>query len=282
MKKLSPLYIVGLTGGIASGKTARCNRLNELSQLAVQNRGTEDRTTFPLPLLRATYVNADLVGHESYTPGTACYHNVVKSFGEGILDTSPESATLPLRPIDRKKLGPVVFSDPEKMKLLNSLVWPAIQQILEARLETERVTAESAHREYLSSLGDSASVSAASNGRTSLVLLEAALLVEIGLLDLCDEVWLITVDPAEAVKRVMKRDQVDESLAQKKLSSQLCREERIKKCQAIVDARQSNPGALPLHLEVLDTTGANLQQELQVTIPEKFHQLRQRLTALPQ
>ena len=75
-------YVIGLTGGIASGKTTICGRLNKLG---------------------AHVISCDQLGHLAYQKGTKCYQEMVDYFGASILDFNHE--------IDRKKLGPIVFSD---------------------------------------------------------------------------------------------------------------------------------------------------------------------------
>lgn len=75
-------YVIGLTGGIASGKTSICKRL--------ENMG-------------AKVISCDHLGHAAYKKGTECYGEVVAYFGESILNDDGE--------IDRKKLGPLVFSN---------------------------------------------------------------------------------------------------------------------------------------------------------------------------
>lgn len=74
--------MIGLTGGIASGKTTICARLKELG---------------------AHVISCDRLGHSAYKKGTKCYQEMVDHFGTSILDSNSE--------IDRKKLGPIVFSD---------------------------------------------------------------------------------------------------------------------------------------------------------------------------
>lgn len=96
---------VGLTGGIASGK----------SQVA---HGFSEAGAFVLDL--------DRVAHDVMAPGAATYAAVVAAFGDGIL--APDGA------IDRRKLGPRVFGDPAERALLDSLVHPAVRDEEQLRL----------------------------------------------------------------------------------------------------------------------------------------------------
>lgn len=98
-------YVLGLTGGIASGKSAICKRLEGLG---------------------AGTVDCDKLGHQAYAKGTVGYDKVVSTFGSGILNSEGE--------VNRRALGAIVFSDETKMQTLNKIVWPEI-----AKLATEEV-----------------------------------------------------------------------------------------------------------------------------------------------
>ena len=100
------MFVIGLTGGIATGKTLVSETLRELG---------------------ATLINADLVGHEAYLPHTETWQAVVDAFGTDILD--PEGQ------IVRPKLGAIVFSDPARLEQLNSIVHPRIYAMISDRIE---------------------------------------------------------------------------------------------------------------------------------------------------
>ncbi len=100
------MYVIGLTGGIGTGKTVVADMLRELG---------------------ATVVDADKVGHEAYRPGAPAWEAVVDAFGKGILTESGE--------IDRKRLGAIVFGDPAEMVKLNSIMHPRMYRMMEERLD---------------------------------------------------------------------------------------------------------------------------------------------------
>jgi dephospho-CoA kinase len=91
------LLIVGLTGGIASGKTEVDRELARLG---------------------AFVVDADQLARDVVLSGTAAHARLVSEFGDGILGPEGE--------IDRVALGAMVFGIPEKLQLLNSITHPAI------------------------------------------------------------------------------------------------------------------------------------------------------------
>ncbi|MFS0887623.1 dephospho-CoA kinase [Peribacillus frigoritolerans] len=98
--------IIGITGGIASGKSTVSLYLQELG---------------------FTIVDADMASRAVVEPGEEAYHQVVKAFGEDILLTDGN--------IDRVKLGSIIFNDQEKRLLLNGIVHPAVRNWM--RLKTE-------------------------------------------------------------------------------------------------------------------------------------------------
>jgi dephospho-CoA kinase len=97
--------VIGLTGGIGSGKSAASAILGELG---------------------ATIIDADKVGHQVYEPWTPCWHDLVEAFGEGIVAAGGG--------IDRKQLAARVFADPLLLQKLNALVWPRIAEAIRERI----------------------------------------------------------------------------------------------------------------------------------------------------
>ena len=104
------MLAIGLTGGIASGKSTVSDTLKELG---------------------AIVINADLVGHEAYLPQKPAWKDLVETWGEDIL--VPET-----KEIDRRKLGGIVFSSPEALQTLNKIMWPRIYDMVAERFETLR------------------------------------------------------------------------------------------------------------------------------------------------
>jgi dephospho-CoA kinase len=98
-------YVIGLTGGIGTGKTV-------VSQI-LEEQG-------------AHILNADLVGHEAYLPGGPAYDDIVSEFGAEVV---AEDGT-----IDRKKLGPIVFADPAKLARLNAITHPRMKEMMREKL----------------------------------------------------------------------------------------------------------------------------------------------------
>ena len=99
------MLVIGLTGGIGTGKT-------EVSQM--------------LQDLGAVVINADQVGHEAYTPHSETWNAVVQAFGDSILSENGE--------INRRKLGSIVFASPEQLAILNGIMHPRMAGIVSEKL----------------------------------------------------------------------------------------------------------------------------------------------------
>ena len=108
-------YVIGVTGGIASGKSSIVKRFEQMG---------------------AYTVDCDLLGHKAYNPGEVAYERVVEEFGSDILN---EDGT-----INRRKLGPIVFADKRKLELLNSIVWPEIHRMKQDIID--QVSREGKHK----------------------------------------------------------------------------------------------------------------------------------------
>ena len=101
--------VIGLTGGIGSGKSTVSGMLADLG---------------------ARVVDADKIGHFVYRPGSEGFRAVVEAFGREVVAADGT--------IDRARLGAIVFSDPEARARLNAIVHPRIGAELAARIAAAR------------------------------------------------------------------------------------------------------------------------------------------------
>ncbi|MGI8927623.1 MAG: dephospho-CoA kinase [Tepidiformaceae bacterium] len=99
------MRVIGLTGGIASGKTTVARFFREKS----------------VPVL-----DADQLGHRTYDPGTATFRAVAAAFGDDVVAADGS--------IDRKALGAKVFGKPDELKRLTDIVWPGIRWLASEQL----------------------------------------------------------------------------------------------------------------------------------------------------
>ena len=176
------MHVIGLTGGIASGKStvARFFRDHEV------------------PVL-----DADVLGHRTYDPGTDTFAAVVKAFGDDLV--APDGS------IDRRVLGGKVFGKPDELKRLTDIVWPGIRKLASEALSE------------LETAGN------------NLAVLEAAVLFEAGWEDLTDEIWVVVVEPDQAVARLASRNGLDEEAARARIASQLSNAERTSRANTVIE-----------------------------------------------
>jgi phosphopantetheine adenylyltransferase / dephospho-CoA kinase len=98
-------YIIGMIGGIASGKSKMTERFQKMG---------------------AGVIDCDKLAHNLYEPGEECYQAIIDTFGYEVLESSGK--------IDRKKLGDVVFSKKERLEQLNAIVWPNLLKKAKERI----------------------------------------------------------------------------------------------------------------------------------------------------
>ncbi len=98
--------IIGLTGGISSGKSTVAKTLGTLG---------------------AYNIDADKLGHSAYVKGTAAFDQVIEAFGADVVGDDGE--------VDRRALGGKVFGDPAALKRLTDIVWPAIEAMAQREID---------------------------------------------------------------------------------------------------------------------------------------------------
>ena len=180
--------LIGLTGGIASGKSTVLQHLRQAGY---------------------SVIDADKLGHKVLEQGNPGYNKVVKCFGNEILN--------PDNTVNRIALGRIVFVDAEKLKQLNEISHPIIAEMIQ--------------KEFEESVSDS-------NG--GIVFLEAALLIEANWYKVCGQIWVVSLDPTVALRRLQERDNLSETEAKLRVGAQLDQEERL----AYADVVLQNEGTL--------------------------------------
>ena len=176
------MLTIGLTGGIGSGKSTVTKILAELG---------------------APIIDADKVGHTIYEPGGPAYADMIAAFGGAIL--------APDRTIDRKRLGPIVFADPDALRQLNAIVHPKMF----ARM-----------REMVDALRK--------EGERKPIVIEAAVLIEANWLPLFDEIWLVEAGTEQVVQRVELERGLKREQTEARIRAQLSNEERRKHATAVI------------------------------------------------
>ncbi len=176
------MHTIGLTGGIASGKSTVAEFFREQG----------------VPV-----IDADILGHRTYEPGSATFAAVVAAFGADVV--AEDGA------IDRRALGGKVFGKPQELRRLTDIVWPGIRALASGELSDLEVAG------------------------TRIAVLEAAVLLEAGWEDIVDEIWVTAVDAGVAVARLAERNGLDEVAARARIESQLSNEERAAVAHVVIE-----------------------------------------------
>lgn len=149
MSTLPGKFVIGLTGNIATGKSVVRRMLEHLG---------------------AYTIDADALTHRAYAKGAPGYQQVIDRFGKWLVNKEGE--------IDRKKLGNLVFSDPEAMKQLEEIVHPLVRQATELLIK---------------------------RANQPVVVIEAIKLLEGELRKVCDSIWVTNAPEESQIERLMRK-----------------------------------------------------------------------------
>ncbi len=177
----TPMITIAVTGGIGAGKSETVEILKRLG---------------------AKTVNADLLGHAAYASGTFGFDELVRAFGDQIVDDDGE--------INRTIVGDIVFRDEVKLRTLQSIVWHRIRSMLRAELRRNRID------------------------RVETTAIEAAVLFEAGWQDLADYVWTVEATYHLRLARIVKKTGMSEDAARNRIDAQLAPEIRIEKADEVI------------------------------------------------
>jgi dephospho-CoA kinase len=175
--------LVGLTGGIATGKSTVSEMLRGLG---------------------AEIIDADRLAREVVEPGQPAFKQIVAEFGAGIVGADGA--------LDRKKLGAIVFADPERRKRLEALTHPAIRARFQARLDE-----------------------LAAQGFEGLVFFDAPVMIESGNYKHMDRMVVVVTDEATQMARLRARDGTDDAEGRRKIASQMPLAEKAKLADHVID-----------------------------------------------
>lgn len=175
--------LIGLTGGIASGKSLVAKELKRLG---------------------AHLIDADEIARKVVNPGLPAYLDIVKEFGEGILN--------PDKTINRKALGKLVFSNPEIRKRLEQITHPRILDEINKNIKAVK-----------------------GKNPDAIIVVDAALLIEAGLYKKMDKVIVVYADNKTQIERMMKRDGFTMDEAKNRISAQMPLQEKRKYADFVIE-----------------------------------------------
>ncbi len=171
--------VIGLTGNIATGKSTVAGMLADLG---------------------AATLDADAVAHRVMRAGTDVHAAIRAAFGDDILAPDGE--------IDRRRLGAIVFGDPDALARLEAIVHPAV-------------------------LAATARFIAASDA--PVVVLEAIKLIESGMAAGCASLWVTTCPPEQQIHRLMSGRGLTRAEAEQRVRAQPPKEEKIARADVVID-----------------------------------------------
>ena len=158
--------VIGITGGIASGKSEVCRVL--------EKKGF-------------THIDADDVAHDVLELPDVI-SEIESEFGSDVVAEDKNS----IRHIDRKKLGKIVFDNTEKMNILENITHPRIVQQIKGMI----------------------------NNKQNDYIIEAIEIVSSGLVNICDELWVIHAEPEQQIKRLIENRHLSYEEACSRLKAQ--------------------------------------------------------------
>lgn len=171
-------FVIGLTGNIATGKSVVRKMLEHLG---------------------AYGIDADALGHRAMAKDAPAYQPVLDTFGRYILGADEQ--------IDRNRLGRLVFSDPQALKALETIVHPFIRQATD--LLIRRCSQE-------------------------VVVVEAIKLLESPLRQGLDSVWVTSATPDVQIRRLMQKRGMTEEVARQRVAMQSSQEQKITAAQVVI------------------------------------------------
>ncbi len=181
------MCVIGLTGNIGSGKSTVARHLEYLG---------------------AKVIDSDKVAREVVLPGSPALEDIVKSFSSDVLN--PDGT------LDRKKMGTIVFADPQARIRLNEITHPRIKEAICKEIEKHKADT-------------------ASHVGNRVLVIEAPLLIEVGLHHVVDEVWVVKINEDEQIERLAERDNLTPAEARLRFAAQLPQEEKLRYARRVVD-----------------------------------------------
>lgn len=150
------------------------------------------------------HIDADYIGKVAAEPGTTANEEIRSAFGDEYFDEGGN--------LLRKKLGAHVFADPAELAKLNAILHPAI------RAEMKRQIDESLERDP----------------RRHIVV-EAAIMLETGMVDLVDKVIVVAAADEIRLQRVMARDGLPREQILERMTNQMSQQEKIRRADYVID-----------------------------------------------
>lgn len=173
-----------MTGGIATGKSTVSKMLQKLG---------------------AIIIDADLVARQIVEPGKKAWQEIIETFSKEYLNQD--------QTLDRKKLGDLVFNNPQALEKLNAITHPLIVQEISRQIDEWKNCSQ----------------------QPALLVIDAALLIEVRLHLLVEEIWVVTCSQEEQITRLMARNNLSYQEALARIKSQMSLDAKAAYAQQIIN-----------------------------------------------
>jgi dephospho-CoA kinase len=176
-------YVIGLTGNIATGKSVVRKMLEHLGAFGI---------------------DADEVAHRAMSRGGPAYEEVIRLFGEWILDSGGE--------INRKALGRLAFADAKLLDELEAIMHPMVIQAVDLLIQRSHSPA---------------------------IVLEAIKLFESGLADSCDTIWVVDCTPDVQIDRLVRKRGLSQTTARQRIAVQPAQKGKLARAKVVIQNSKS-------------------------------------------
>jgi dephospho-CoA kinase len=144
-------------------------------------------------------IDADRLAHRAMSPGAPAYQPVVETFGKWILDANGE--------INRERLGGIVFDNPEALEALEAIVHPVVGQAIDALIRY---------------------------AGQSVIAIEGIKLIEAGLADKCNSLWVVDAPEEAQIERLAVQRQMDEAEARQRMEAQSPQSDKVQRADVVI------------------------------------------------
>lgn len=210
------MRLIGLTGGIGTGKTTVSNYLSQ-------------KYKFPI-------LDADIYAREAVQPGSSIFESIVERYGQNIV--------LPNGSLDRGQLGEIVFNNQKELYWLEQQIHPYVRDRFEQKIHDFVVkNSESQHQ---------TSIDLKFNqpiNEYPIVVLVVPLLFEAKMTDLVTEIWVIYAPLQQQIDRLIKRNNLTQQQADTRINNQMSLKEKCQKADLVLD----NSSSLELLFKQVDS-----------------------------
>jgi dephospho-CoA kinase len=200
-------YVIGLTGNIATGKSVVRKMLEHLGGYGI---------------------DADALSHRAMAKSAPGYPLVVEAFGTWVLDEEEQ--------IDRNRLAKVVFSDPEALNRLESIVHPLVEHAVDLLIRRAKQT---------------------------VVIIEAIKLLETQLATGCDAIWVVNAPETLQISRLMHKRELSEAASKQRIVTQSSQAQKLQAADVVIH----NDGSFDHTWEQVQEAWAKLPTPIEPLLP---------------